>query len=174
MPIWSAALRVISVQRGHDPREFALVSFGGAGGLHAVELARSLAIPQVIIPPQAAVLSAFGMLTANVVKDYVQTVMLPGETSFAELSALLAPLQAQGRDEVLAEGVAEADISLQPILDMRYRGQSYELMVPFSPDFRADFHALHAQTYSYSETHLPLEIVNLRLRRRWAVCLNLS
>ncbi len=74
------ALRVISVERGHDPREFTLLSFGGAGSLHAADLARRLHIPRVLVPPFAATLSAFGMLTADVVKDYTQTVMLPGNT----------------------------------------------------------------------------------------------
>ncbi len=158
------ALRLISVQRGHDPRDFTLVSFGGAGGLHAVELARSLAIPRVLIPPNAATLSAFGMLAADVVKDYVQTVMRPGATPYAELEARLNPLLEQGQADLAGEGVLAAAISMERLLDMRYEGQSYELAVPLSPNFIADFHAAHEQSYGHSEPAMPVEIVNLRLR----------
>ena len=158
------ALRLISVQRGHDPRDFTLVSFGGAGGLHAVELARSLASPRVLIPPNAATLSAFGMLAADVVKDYVQTVMRPGATPYADIEALLRPLLVQGQADLAGEGVPAAAINLELLLDMRYEGQSYELAVPLSPNFIADFHAAHEQSYGHSEPAMPVEIVNLRLR----------
>ncbi|MDM8521197.1 hydantoinase/oxoprolinase family protein [Anaerolineales bacterium HSG6] len=158
------ALRVISVQRGYDPREFTLVSFGGAGGLHAAELARVLNIPKLLIPPHASTLSAFGMLTADVIKDYVRTVMLTGETSYAELADRMEQLVNQGRIEVLAEGVPENDIHLEPLLDMRYQGQSYELMIPLDEQFLSSFHTTHEHTYGYSEPTMPVEIVNIRLR----------
>lgn len=158
------ALRVISVQRGHDPRDFTLVSFGGAGGLHAADLARSLGIPRVLIPPNAATLSAFGMLAAEVVKDYAQTIMRSGDTPYPELDALMAPLVEHGQADITAEGVPAAQIMLEPLLDMRYRGQSYELTVPFSPTFAADFHAAHARAYGHSEPAMPVEVVNVRLR----------
>ncbi len=158
------ALRVISVQRGHDPREFSLVSFGGAGGLHAVELARSLNIPRVLIPPNAATLSAFGMLAADVIKDYARTVMRPGDTPFAELEALMAPLVAQGLAGLAAEGVPPAQMALERLLDLRYCGQSYELTIPFTPNFRADFHAAYTHAYGHSEPAAPVEVVNVRLR----------
>lgn len=158
------ALRVISIQRGHDPRDFTLVSFGGAGSLHAADLARSLRIPRVLIPPNAATLSAFGMLAADVVKDYVQTIMRSGETPYHELQALLEPLLIQGQAEVRAEGVSDNKISLEPLLDLRYRGQSYELTVPLTPNFTVAFHAAHRQAYGHSEEGRPVEIVNLRLR----------
>src|SRR5690606_1897864 len=86
------ALRVISVERGYDPSDFVLLSFGGAGGMHACDLARHLGIRRVLIPTLASTLSAFGMLAAEVVKDYVQTVMLPGETPVAVLEERLRPL----------------------------------------------------------------------------------
>lgn len=158
------ALRVISIQRGHDPQDFTLVSFGGAGSLHAANLARSLTIPRVLIPPGAATLSAFGMLTADVVKDYVQTVMRPGSTQFDELEALIAPLAERGLADVQAEGVPAANISVEKRLDMRYVGQSYELAVPLTPDFSTEFHAAHAHAYGHSQPDMPLGIVNLRLR----------
>jgi N-methylhydantoinase A len=158
------ALRVISIQRGHDPRDFVLVSFGGAGALHAVELARTLNIPRVLVPPSAATLSAFGMLAADVIKDYVRTIMRPGETPYDELELLIKPLIEQGRADIVAEGVAAADVSLVQLLDVRYLGQSYELTIPLTPDFAGDFQTVHARTYGYSEPDVPLEIVNLRLR----------
>jgi N-methylhydantoinase A len=158
------ALRVISVERGHDPRQFSLLSFGGAGGLHAADLARRLGIPRVLVPPLASTLSAFGMLAADVIRDYTQTVMLPGTTPVEELAVRLEPFAERGRREVQAEGVALPDIHLQSSLDMRYRGQSYELSVPFGPDPVEEFHHLHAQTYGYARPEALVEIVNLRLR----------
>jgi N-methylhydantoinase A len=158
------ALRVISVERGHDPRDFNLLSFGGAGGLHASELARGLGIPRLLVPPLASTLSAFGMLAAEVVKDYTRTVMLPGDTPLDQLEALLEPLAERGRRDLLEEGVPQADIRLEPALDLRYRGQSYELVVPFHQTVFADFHRLHAHHYGYAKENAPIEVVNLRLQ----------
>ena len=93
-PTWSARCASSRVERGHDPRDFTLLSFGGAGGLHAADLARGLGIPRVLVPPLACTLSAFGMLAADVVKDYTQTVMLPGDTPLSTLEELFAPLAA--------------------------------------------------------------------------------
>ena len=158
------ALRVISVERGHDPRDLILVSFGGAGGLHAADLARRLGIPQVLVSPYASTLSALGMLTADVVKDYSQTVMLPGDTPCPELQERLRPLLERGLRDLLAEGIARPDTIVQPALDMRYRGQSYELTVPFSTDAQSAFHHAHQQAYGYAEPAAPVEIVNVRVQ----------
>jgi N-methylhydantoinase A/oxoprolinase/acetone carboxylase beta subunit len=158
------ALRVISVVRGHDPRTFTLLSFGGAGGLHAVELAANLGIPSVLVPPLASTLSAFGMLAASVVKDYTQTVMLPGDTVHSKLDDLLAPLVKRGKSDVGREGIETSDIQVERFLDMRYRGQSYELTVPFTPDVASDFHGMHESVYGYSRPDAAIEIVNLRTR----------
>lgn len=158
------ALRVISVQRGHDPRDFTLVSFGGAGGLHAAALARSLGIPRVLVPPGASTLSAFGMLAADVVKDYVQTVMCNGDTPFSQLQQLINPLLARGQADVAAEGVPVETINLEQLVDMRYQGQSYELTVPLNAQYTENFHAAHAQAFGHSEPEMPVEIVNLRVR----------
>jgi N-methylhydantoinase A len=160
------ALRLVSVERGHDPRFFSLLSFGGAGGLHASSLARRLGIPQVIVPPYASVLSAFGMLAADIVKDYSQTVMLLGSTPPSVLSGLLAPLLARARHDLLAEGLQREDITFLPQLDMRYQGQSYELTVPWlslEHNFLEGFQSAHQSTYGYTLTATPVEIVNLRL-----------
>ncbi len=158
------ALRVISVERGHDPWDFTLVSFGGAGGLHAVDLARALGMPNVLIPPCASTLSAFGMLTADVIKDYVQTVMMPGDTPFEQLEQLLDPLADRGYRDVQREGVSVDRITLHRELDMRYVGQGYELTLPLTPDFVHVFHTLHQRTYGHSAPGSPVEIVNIRLR----------
>lgn len=158
------ALRVISVERGYDPRDFTLLSFGGAGGLHAVDLARRLRIPQVLIPPHAATLSAFGMLAADVIKDYTQTVMLPEDCPEDEIRSLFEPMIAKGNQDLINEGISKADIQLLPALDMRYRGQSYEIPVPFTKSYIADFHQAHHKTYGYHRAEAEIEIVNLRLR----------
>lgn len=158
------ALRVISVERGWDPRVFSLLSFGGAGGLHAADLARGLGIPSVLVPPMASTLSAYGMLVADVIKDYSQTVMLPGDTTFQQLSDLLAELARRGTADMLAEGSAPEDIYLEHSLDMRYRGQSYELNIPSTPNFLDIFHQHHQATYGYAKRESIIEIVNLRLR----------
>jgi N-methylhydantoinase A len=158
------ALRVISVERGWDPRAFTLLSFGGAGGLHAADLARGLGIPKVLIPPMASTLSAYGMLVADVIKDYSQTVMLPGDTAFQDLSDMLAEFAHRGTNEVLAEGVSQEDIQLESSLDMRYKGQSYELNIPFNPSFLETFHHHHQTTYGYAKSDAKIEIVNLRQR----------
>jgi len=158
------ALRIISVERGYDPRDFTLLSFGGAGGLHAADLARGLGIPRVLVPPLASTLSAFGMLAADVIKDYTQTVMLAGDTPILELKARFQPLLERGRREVETEGVSADRICLLPLVDMRYLGQSYELVVPFSDQLIADFHTIHQKTYGYAQSESGVEIVNLRLR----------
>ncbi len=158
------ALRVISIERGHDPRQFALLSFGGAGGLHAADLARSLSIPQVLIPPQAATFSAFGMIMADVIKDYSQTVMLPGTTPLDSIGQHLELLKAQAVEEMRAEGIQRDNLVLEPALDLRYQGQSFELTIPFSAKVLEDFNTVHQNTYGYANPHAPVEIVNLRLK----------
>ncbi len=158
------ALRVISVDRGHDPRDFILVSFGGAGGLHAADLARRLGIPKVLVPPQAATLSALGMLLADVVKDYSQTVMLSGNTSMDRVSEELAPLLLRAQRDLSAEGLPAEALILEPFVDCRYRGQSFELMVPFRESLLEDFHHAHQLTFGYADPKAEVELVNVRVR----------
>ena len=164
------AIRTISIERGYDPREFTLLAFGGAGPLHACELAAALHIPRVLIPPHPGVLSALGMVLADAVKDYSQTVMLPAAQASAKaMDRLFAPLYKRAGDELCAEGFASDEISLQPALDMRYVGQSYELRVGIQPGSEAqqciqDFHEAHRQRFSYANEGEPVEIVNLRLK----------
>jgi len=158
------ALRVISVERGHDLRSFTLLSFGGAGGLHAADLARGLGIPHVLIPPLASTLSAFGMLAADVIKDYTHTVMLPGHTPISDLVAQLEALAERGYQEILSEDVPANRIRIERFLDMRYLGQSYELIIPFSDNVINDFHRIHEQEYGYANITTKVEVVNLRVR----------
>jgi N-methylhydantoinase A len=167
------AIRTISVERGYDPREFTLVAFGGAGPLHACELAAALRIPRVLVPPQPGVLSALGMVLADVVKDYSQTVMLPANEVDAEtLDALLAPLYERGRANLKAENLTDAEIRFLAALDMRYVGQSFELTIELGVDEMQHnqkalidrFHEAHRQRFSYASGEEPVEVVNVRLR----------
>ncbi len=158
------ALRVISVERGYDPGEFSLFSFGGAGGLHAVELARRMGIPKVIISKFAATLSAYGMLASDVIKDYVRTVMLPGSIDEDTINGLFSPLIAKGEKEIMDEGIPGDKVEVQTSLDVRFSGQSYELNVPFSERFLQDFHASHQSMHGYTYEDKAVEIVNLRVR----------
>lgn len=167
------AMRTISVERGHDPRDFVLVAFGGAGPLHACELAATLRIPRVLIPPHPGVLSALGMILTDVVKDYSQTVMLRAGSAAADvetLKRLLAPLYERARTDLHAEGLDDDEIELHPALDMRYVGQSYELTIgpgelwTRETQYIAAFHEAHRQRFSYASEGEPVEIVNLRLK----------
>ncbi len=160
------AIRVISVERGFDPREFALFSFGGAGALHAAYLARNLNIPQVIVPENPGILSAIGMLMADVIKDYSQTVMLAADESHEnDLESRFHQLEARGTRDLIAEGVDEERVLLERFLDMRYEGQSYEIITPYSDNVIEAFHALHEKTYGYRMDR-SVQIVNLRIRAR--------
>jgi N-methylhydantoinase A len=158
------ALRVISIERGHDPHDFYLFSFGGAGGLHAVELARQMDIPKVIISKFASTLSAYGMLASDVIKDYVRTVMLPGTTGIETLDELISPLMEMGTSDLISEGIGSEKIEIQPSIDARYVGQSYELNIPYNRDFLAQFHSAHQTAYGYAYPDKHIEIVNLRVR----------
>ncbi len=158
------ALRLISVQRGYDPRDFTLVAFGGAGGLHVCELARALRIRQAVVPRGASTMSALGMIGADVIKDYVRTIMLPGDTSYSELLRRIKIMVIRAQKDMETEIISEDNICLQTTLDVRYRGQSYELNVPLTQDYQSDFHRAHLQAYGHSDYDAPLEIVNLRLR----------
>jgi N-methylhydantoinase A len=158
------ALRVISVERGHDPHDFILVSFGGAGGLHASELARAMGIPKVLVPRGASTLSAFGMLAADVQKDYVQTIMLPGSTSFEELEHRMQPMLERGLTELKLQGFQMDQIRLYREVDMRYEGQGFELSLSLNPEFVRDFNDLHRRRYGHSAPEAKVEVVNLRLK----------
>ena len=159
------AIRVVSIERGYDPREFALVAFGGAGGLHACELAEALSIPRVIIPTLPGALSAFGILVSDVVKDYSRTVLwqvgekLPIERLEREFSALRRRAKADFRDEKW-----KGTIHYQRSVDVRYRGQGYELNVPYTRNVFLDFRSEYQRRYGYTYPAREVELVTLRLR----------
>jgi N-methylhydantoinase A len=162
-----AALRVISVERGYDPRDFTLVTFGGAGGLHAVELAASLSIPQVLIPENPGLLSALGVLLSDSVQDFSRTVMLASqEAGAAALEERYQELERKGIASMTAEGFAPGRIRLERWIDMRYRGQSYELSFPYSRYFATRFHRHHEQRYGYADPSRESEVVTIRVRVR--------
>ncbi len=159
------ALRVISVEKGYDPSEFALFSFGGAGGLHAADLARQLHIPEVIVPNNPGILSAMGMLMADIIRDYSKTIAeqdrMAGPGSLADL---FGPMEKQAEADMAEEGFAPKGVRLEKYVDIRYRGQSYELMVPFDPTVMDRFHRRHEQIYGFSSPEKPVEVISLRLR----------
>jgi N-methylhydantoinase A len=143
------ALRKISVEQGRDPRECVLVSFGGAGPLHACALARELRIQRVVVPQFPGALSAYGILISDGVRDYARTVMLkPDDPALEEH---FRALSGGNTGALRTAGV-------------RYVGQGYELNVPWSGDFVGAFHALHAERYGYSDARRPVEVVNVRVR----------
>ena len=167
-----AAIRVISVERGLDPRAFTLVAFGGAGPLHACELAEALRIPHVLIPTTPGVLSALGMLVADTLKDYVRTVMVRIEHAQEVISSTLATLEAQGRYDLSREGVSADKLVIERYLDLRYVGQSYELTIPFAGDSAQaakQFHSTHERRFGYSDPDERIQVVNVRLKARGIV-----
>ena len=177
------ALRVVSIERGYDPRDFALVAFGGAGGLHACELAEALAIPTVMIPARPGALSAFGILVSDVVKDYSRTLLwrlgdrpskAAGQASArAKLQREFRKLEAAAQKEFRLERW-RGPLQYERSLDLRYRGQGYELNVPAGDNdedndkenFAARFHREHQRRYGYHHAEREIELVTLRLRAR--------
>ena len=174
------AIKVTSVERGFDTRDFTLVSFGGAGGLHATFMAENLGIKTVLIPPNGGLLSAYGMLFADVVKDYSQTVLWQLEKSNEDSENLVKALNAgfdtlltRAVNEMAMEGFAPHQLKIDRSLDMRYEGQSYELNIPcFTGEHDRSseivvlierFHAAHELRFGYARTDAPVEVVNLRL-----------
>jgi N-methylhydantoinase A len=156
------AVRLISVERGHDPADFALFSFGGAGGLHAADLARALGIPRVIVPRFPGALSALGLLLADARKDYSRSLLMPAESSQHRIREVLDELHRVGESEMKSEGFAAAAIRHVDVVDMRYRGQSYELSIPMTRGFIVEFHKAHDRRYGYSTPDKSVEIVNVR------------
>jgi N-methylhydantoinase A len=159
------ALRVVSVERGYDPRDFTLVAFGGAGGLHACELAEALGIPRVIVSALPGALSAFGILVSDVVKDYSRTVLwrIEGEPPAEQCEREFAILRRNADNSFRREGWSGA-IKFHRSVDVRYRGQGYELNVPYSRNLIGDFRREHERRYGYSYDNRELELVTLRLR----------
>ena len=166
-------IRVVSVARGYDPRDFCLMAFGGAGPLHAAELADELSIPTVLVPIAPGVTSALGLLLAELRHDYVRTVLRRGdEIPPAEMGAAFAEMESEALDRMRREGVERGDVALVRTADMRYLGQGYELDVVMASEEIDDgavaaayerFHEAHVRTYGYANRHDPIELVNLRV-----------
>jgi N-methylhydantoinase A len=147
------AIRVVSVERGHDPRDFALVGFGGCGGLHACEIAAELGISAVIIPQMAGALSALGMLLADRARDYSASAL-----DCPDIDARFRELERSARKDM-------PGCRLERSADLRYMGQSYELNVPWRPrDFARPFHEEHEKVYGYSDRGRAVEIVTVRVK----------
>lgn len=163
------ALRVISVQRGFDPREFVLVSFGGAGGMHVCALAEALGICRALVPVQAGVLSALGMLVAPPARQLSRTLGgLLASYDEATVNEALDDLAARGRAALRAEGVEPTEITTEPCLDLCYRGQSYCLTIAWQgtlSDVTETFHLTHAHRYGH-RLAMPVELINVRMGLR--------
>ncbi|MGE0404914.1 MAG: hydantoinase/oxoprolinase family protein [Candidatus Korobacteraceae bacterium] len=165
------AIRVVSVERGYDPRDFTLVAFGGAGAMHACELAAALDIPRVLVPALPGALSAFGILVSDVVKDYSRTVVLrvagsgPSKKLAQRLRSEFSQLVHFARRDYKQEGWL-GGVQYEPSVDVRYLGQGFELNVPHGADFIARFHQEHQRRYGYSHPEREIELVTLRLRAR--------
>ena len=162
------AVRLISISRGYDPRDFALVAFGGAGALHGVALAKELSIPTVIVPPNPGVTSALGCLLVDVRHDLSQTYLaLAAEADPAAIEARFGEMEAEAHGRLVKEGVAEADMVLQRSIDMMYQGQWRSLQVPVVspftsvPDAVAAFHADHDREYAFRRDDTPVELFRL-------------
>jgi N-methylhydantoinase A len=174
----SLAVRGVSVERGYDPRDFAMVAMGGAGPLHALEIARDLHIPRVVIPNLPAHFSALGMLMTDVRHDYVRTYyrnLL--DSDYGELASIYGELIAAGRATLEAEGVEEGARSYQRSMDLRYVGQEFWLQIPVSEEeirrgdseaIRRRFDEVHDRRFGHAAQEEPLELVNLRLTARGA------
>jgi N-methylhydantoinase A len=172
------AIRRVSVERGHDPRDFCLVAFGGGGPLHACDLADETGVPTVLIPRHPGALSALGMLLTDIRKEYSRTVMHGPRDDSARLDAAFQELECAAAADLAAEGVAPGDVTLTRFADTRYQGQSYELTVPAPPDaagrtdaaaLAAAFQQAHRKRYGYAAEDASVETVNVRLQAVGAV-----
>ncbi len=159
------AIRVVSIERGRDPRDYALVAFGGAGALHACALAEALSIPHVIVPALPGALSALGILVSDVVKDYSRTVLwrISGKLPATELNREFSALQKQAAKDFQQEAW-QGRVHFDATIDLRYRGQGYELNLPFTKDLLKKFHQEHHRRYGYAHLTREAELVTLRLR----------
>ena len=165
----ASAIRLSLFEKGLDPEDFALVSFGGAGGLHACDTAAELDIKQVIFPSDPGTLSAWGMLYADIAHDLTSAQLMNADAGAKEeLAKTVAILSAEGLKRLSADGIAEKDQRLTYTLDLRYSGQAYEIATPFTntDDLEsavATFHELHQAKFAHSDASATPEIINLRM-----------
>jgi N-methylhydantoinase A len=169
----STILRIVSVERGYDPRDFALVAFGGAGPMHVCALAEELEIERVVVPPNPGMFSALGLLTADLFHDYSRPLLVDIKSiSALDVESLFIDMEEEGRQTLDTEGVPENRQQYQRSLDMRYRGQGFELNIgtgsPFKPESvgraLSGFHKKHTKVYGYADEDEPVEVVNAKLR----------
>jgi N-methylhydantoinase A len=158
------ALRVISVERGYDPIDFAVVAFGGAGGLHVAELTARLGASRAIVPPDPGLLSAYGMLVAPLTHEASRTVLVRADAPGADatVEAAIAELETEARSAMAADGFTGATPAAERWIDARYHGQSFELAVP-ADDWAARFHEAHDERYGYRRDDTPPEAVTVRV-----------
>ncbi len=156
------AIRAVTVERGYDPRQCALIAFGGAAGQHACALAEALEIPVVVIPRLPGLLSAWGALNAPVERNAVRSVLWR-EPSFAQLRAAARPLVTRIQRQLQQEGVPPAQHRTDITLEVRYVGQSHELTVPLTPTYRRAFERAHRRWYGYHDPGREVEVVNIRI-----------
>ncbi len=163
------ALRHVSVARGHDPRDFTLVAFGGAGPLHACAVAERLELPRVLVPSAPGVLCAMGLIVADVLLDYNQSVLHYGGLERAQqLATLLTELRERAAT-ALADERLDAPPQFRAFLDARYQGQAHELLIPYTDEVEEAFHAAHMRAYGHELRDRAVEVVNLRLQAIGAV-----
>jgi N-methylhydantoinase A len=167
------ALRIVSVERGRDPREFALIAFGGAGPVHAAALAAELQIPKVIVPPASGAFSALGLVASDLKRDYSRTLYADlGALDPTRVAAALAEMEAMASEWLAAAAIPPGRRALLRAADLRYRRQAYELTVPMAQRaitresldrLVVAFHDKHRQTYGHANPEEPVQLVNLRL-----------
>ena len=167
-------IRLMSVQRGVDPRQFTMLGFGGASGLHAAEVARQLQVENVYIPASAPVLSAYGMLSSDIKYDFFRSYPVSlDRLDLGELRAILNELESQGRDKLLDQGVSSDAVEMHYSADMRYLDQIYEVTVPlpdpslpdreFLSQWASNFHQRYEELYSYSQQDQEVRLITLRV-----------
>jgi N-methylhydantoinase A len=159
------AIRVVSIERGYDPRDFALLAFGGAGPLHAANLAEALSIPRAIVPAMPGAHSAFGILVSDVVRDFSRTVLRKVSRTLprVELEAIFSSLERTASREFCDEAWTDQP-KFDRSIDIRYAGQGFELNIPFSRRMLTQFHEEHLRRYGYSHPGRELELVTVRIR----------
>ena len=164
------AIRVVSVERGHDPRDFVLLPFGGAGPLHSSALAQLLGIERILVPPAPGVLSALGLMVSDLRSDYARTCLQrPPHYRHDEMESIFLELEAGAQEWFLREGLPEHSRTMQRTASLRYQGQGFELTVPWvgaadehtTRECLQRFHALHRQLYTFAQEDAPVEIVTL-------------
>jgi N-methylhydantoinase A len=164
------AIRVVSIERGHDPRDFVLLPFGGAGPLHSSSLAKLLGVRTILVPPAPGVLSALGLMVSDLRADYARTCLQrPPHFNYGDMEATFCELEERANDWFVREGLQLRSRQLQRSASLRYQGQGFELSVPWTGKVDAEstaqcirqFHALHRKLYTFAQEDAPVEVITL-------------